>query len=317
MKPLLTVNELVQHMKEKGIRFELVSEEEAKDFLSNNNYFLKLAAYRSNYSKCVSGKRAGQYQNLDFGYLKELSTIDMHLRYLVLQMCLDIEHSLKVRLMDDISKNVNEDGYSIVKMYLAEEDTRFGILKAIHRHKSGEYCKDLIDKYYPYFPVWVLIELISFGDLLHFCQFYDKKYGSAVISTIDNKFFNIIRDLRNASAHSNCLMNKMLEKMEPTKQPDSEITEFVKNLSTSGTIKISKQSRAKYLNMNFPYNLVSLIYVYDQIIPELPKRKRYSEIKTFIDGRVTRNSDYFKSNPSITGVYGFLKKVVDNLNAVV
>lgn len=31
----------------------------------------------------------------------------------------------------------------------------------IHKHKSGEYCKNLIEKYYPYFPIWVLVELIS------------------------------------------------------------------------------------------------------------------------------------------------------------
>lgn len=98
MKPMLSTKELIEHMKEKGITFRETSEKEAMDFLENNNYYMKLAAYRANYEKCVEGKRKGMYQNLDFAYLQELSRLDMHLRHLVLEMCLDIEHAIKFGL---------------------------------------------------------------------------------------------------------------------------------------------------------------------------------------------------------------------------
>ena len=116
---------------------------------------MKLAAYRANYMKYEMGARAGQYRDLDFGYLKELSTLDMHLRYFVLQMCLDIEHAIKVQLIRQITQDENEDGYEAVKDFL-KEDENFYILKSISRQKSGEYCKNLIEKYYPYFPAWLL-----------------------------------------------------------------------------------------------------------------------------------------------------------------
>ena len=67
------------------------------------------------------------------------------------------------------------------------------------------------------FPIWVLVELISFGDLLHICRFYEKENNCTLIA--NNKFMNTVRDFRNAAAHSNCLMNKMTERMEETKQP--------------------------------------------------------------------------------------------------
>ena len=40
LKPMLGVDGLIAHSKEKGITFEIISEDEAKDYLGrNNNYF--------------------------------------------------------------------------------------------------------------------------------------------------------------------------------------------------------------------------------------------------------------------------------------
>lgn len=42
MKLLKTSDELILHMKIKGIKFDIVNEEDAKAFLQNNNYYMKL-----------------------------------------------------------------------------------------------------------------------------------------------------------------------------------------------------------------------------------------------------------------------------------
>ncbi len=304
MKKLLTVDELINHMKDKGITFKEVSEEDAKVFLQRNNYYMKLASYRANYEKCDSGKRAGQYKKLDFGYLQELSTIDMYLRYKIMEMCLDIEHAIKVRLIDDITSNTSEDGYDIVKKFIAKDDN-LRILKSIRSHKSGEYCKDLIGKYYPYFPAWVFVELISFGDLLYFCSFYEETYG---VQIVNNILMNTVRDMRNAAAHSNCILNKMSEKIEPTKQVNSEISKFIADMPD-----ISKTSRVNNLNDKFTNSFITLLYVYDSLMTESSKKKRYQELQKFLNNRVVKHKEYFRSNTKIVGVYHFHKKVIDNL----
>ena len=304
MKQLLSIDELIQHMKNRGITFNEISENDAKQFLQNNNYYMKLAAYRANYDKCDTGKRQGQYKKLDFGYLKELSTIDMYLRYIVMDMCLDIEHVIKVRLIKNITNNPSEDGYDIVRKFIAQDDN-LRILKNIRGHKSGEYCKDLIEKYYPYFPVWVFVELISFGDLLYFCSFYEKIYG---VQIINNKLINTVRDVRNAAAHSNCLLNKMTEKIDSTKQVNNEISSFI-----IGMKNISKTSRVNNLSYKFTNSFVTVLYVYDSLMNEIPKQKRYKEIQEFMNGRVVKNKQFFQSNSKIVGVYNFHKKVIDNL----
>lgn len=304
MKELLSIEELIDHMKSKGITFNEVSESDAKKFLQENNYYMKLAAYRANYEKCPAGKRAGKYKKLDFGYLKELSTIDMYLRYIIIDMCLDIEHAIKVKLINDITNNPLEDGYDIVRKFIAKDDN-LRILKNIRSHKSGEYCKDLIEKYYPYFPVWVFVELISFGDLLYFCSFYEEVYG---VKIVNNTLMNTVRDMRNAAAHSNCILNKMTERIDSTKQVNSDVTNFIKRISA-----ISKTSRVNNLNYKFTNNFITLLCVYDGLMIESSKQKRYKELQEFLDGRVVKNKSFFKSNSKIVGVYNFHKKVIDNL----
>lgn len=276
----MSTDELIEHMKKKGITFKFVTESDAKKFLEENNYYMKLASYRENYAKYSSGAKNGQYMNLDFAYLQELSTIDMHLRYLIMKMCLDIEHALKVSLISRVEKNPDEDGYELIRKFISYTNSKGQlqneyILKKIRGHKSSDYCKDLIEKYYPYFPVWVFVELISFGDLAYLTAFYDELYSDQIVN---NKFMNTVRDIRNASAHSNCLINKLFEPLNPGQQIDSIISNYIKGIST-----ISVAVRTKNLNYRTVYNFVSLLYVYETVVSDgILKLKRYQELKELL-----------------------------------
>lgn len=101
----------------------------------------------------------------------------------------------------------------------------------------------------------------------------------------------------------------MTERIDDTKQVNSDISNFVKQMSD-----ISKTSRVNNLNYKFTNNFITLLYVYDSLMTEKSKKKRYNELQEFIDGRVIKNKEYFKSNTKIVGVYNFHKKVIDNLN---
>lgn len=76
-----------------------------------------------------------------------------------------------------------------------------------------------------------------------------------------------------------------------------------------------RSSRVMFLHGLFTYNFVTLLYVYDSLMPDISKQKRYDQLKEFMETRVIRNKDYFVSNSKITSVYNFLKKVIDNLQA--
>ena len=76
---------------------------------------------------------------------------------------------------------------------------------------------------------------------------------------------------------------------------------------------ISKTSRVNNLSYKFTNSFVTVLYVYDSLMNEIPKQKRYKEIQEFMNGRVVKNKQFFQSNSKIIGVYNFHKKVIDNL----
>ena len=48
-----------------------------------------------------------------------------------------------------------EDGYDIIRRFITKYERS---CQNIQKHKSSEYCRELIEKYYPYFPAWVFVD---------------------------------------------------------------------------------------------------------------------------------------------------------------
>ena len=93
-KPKKTAAELIAMLRDsKGILFTRMNEATATAYLLEKNNYLRTASYRKNYDKRKDGPEAGTYIRLEFAFLTELSTIDMYLRFLLLKMCIDVEHA--------------------------------------------------------------------------------------------------------------------------------------------------------------------------------------------------------------------------------
>ena len=154
-----------------GIKFNIVSEEDAYQFLYESNYFFKIKAFCKNYPKYIqtNSSKKGQYINLEFAYIKELSTIDAIFRKIVLDMVLDVEHFMKVQLIRDISENENEDGYTIIDSFINTQ--RPYLIDEIKSKSKNSYSNELINKYKDQFAIWNFIEIITFGDFISLYEF--------------------------------------------------------------------------------------------------------------------------------------------------
>ena len=118
LKPMIKISNMVHYLKNKNIKFECCLEQDAERYLRENNNYFNVTSYKNNFVRYQCGELEGKYIDLDFAYLKDLSIIDYRVRLVLFKMIIDIEHYLKIRILNIIEEISDEDGYKIVNLYL-------------------------------------------------------------------------------------------------------------------------------------------------------------------------------------------------------
>lgn len=301
-KPKLNYAEQIQHMKSKGIQFNIMSEQDALQFLTNSNYYFKLKAFAKNYDKWFTGEQQGKYKDLEFACLVELSTLDMELRYLIIEMCLDIEHYLKMDLLRDVNENAQEDGYELVQRFFQYYPW---VKSDLEEKTQKSSCKDVIEKYIEDPAVWNIVEVISFGQ---FMQLYDLYYKIYPVKQNYRAYLGCVKFIRNAAAHNNCLLNSIKRPYSVGFEKSKKVTSEIAKIPN-----IKKSVSKRMFGNPVVHDFVALICAYDKIIKSIRvKQNRYQELNALINQRFIRHKDYFATNKAITETYDFAKIVVDN-----
>jgi len=186
LRPMMKVTDMVQYLKNKKIKFELISESEAEKYLKNNNNYYNVTSYKNNFERYLfDGKFVDEFIDLDFAYLKDMAIIDYRIRLLLFKMIIDIEHYLKMKILNTIEKIDEEDGYKIVNLYLEKDFNDKNYPKRIHnsifKKVGNEYYQKIFSKYdvdkdkkLENIPIWEFLEIITFGELVNFYDFYTK-----------------------------------------------------------------------------------------------------------------------------------------------
>lgn len=305
-RPKLTFEEQIKYLRDKkGIKFELVTEEEAIEFLKNNNYLFKIKAYGKNYSKYRNDypdkSKIGKYCDLDFAYLIELSTIDMYLREKILKLSLNIEHYLKVQLLKDVTNNTEEDGYKTVENFLS--GVRPDLEEIIIAKSSNSYCKELI-YHRNKFSIWDMVEVLSFGDFIELYTYYYSFYPCSTKNMSNN--LKSVQWLRNAAAHNNCIINHLGQEYCVDKINKSVLS------SISKIPGLSQKTCLKKMSNRPVHDFIVTLYVFNKVVSSNGvKYHTMKEIKELFDDRLIKNKDYFKNNLLIKTNYDFVKKIID------
>ena len=306
VKTKLSLDGQIEHLKEKGVLFNIMDEAEARDYLGQHNNYFKLTAYRKNYDKHPAGENKDKYINLEFAYLVDIAVIDMQLRYRIVHMALDLEHHTKLQLLRKMDE-YNEDGYQVVQDYIdsLDEKQRKIFDSEINRNKGNIYCGDIIAKYEGAFPIWAFIEIVPFGRLVAFYGFCADRFSD---KSMKDTFYRLLtcKEIRNASAHSNCILNNLKAKTAAHSTNAAVTSELMKIKGMNTNFRKNRMSNARI------QQVVTLLYTHkDMVESEGIKRSESEDLKKIME-RVDKNYDYYNTNPMIKGTFDFLKLVVDS-----
>lgn len=306
-KPMLAVPEQVAHLKEKGVSFELCSEEEAISFLDNRTYFFKVAAYRELFERRVGGARDGEYVNLDFAYLRELASVDRTLRYTLLPLTLDVEHFARVKLMREVTEREDEDGYSIVRDYMAslnhnERRRREGEINAL---AQDAYCGDLVTKYSlpDDMPLWVLLELISFGSFINLYLFCADRWGDSLMRD-EHYLLRQSKACRNAAAHSSDMVNGFA-RADATIGTNTLVSTALARAGVSKRVRTSKMRNSRL------QQITTVLYLHAQLVPEGTSKRIAGECVSRLKHEMAHVLDDLSGNDAVRSSFEFLIFLLD------
>ena len=305
-KPKLTVVEQIEHLKSKGVTFDLCSEEDARETLSDKTYYFKLAAYRVLFEKRIGGAHDGEYVGLDFGHLRDLAAIDHMLRYTLLPMTLDIEHFAKVKLMRNLTERPDEDGYSIVGEYLGSLskkslDIRNG---EIRRLENDRYSGDLVRRYDGAYPAWVFIELISFGGFIDFYRFCSLRWDDREMRK-EHYLLKQVKAIRNACAHSTAIVNGFAPGTPSNVRTPNEVAEALARIGLNKRARHSKMSNARV------QQIAMTAFAYRKLVKGTHSREM---CRTLVDSLIRRSeehSDWYARSDYFRSALAFLNRVFD------
>ncbi|GGC97897.1 Abi family protein [Enterococcus wangshanyuanii] len=276
--PKMTPKQLIQKMEKKGIKFDIMSKDEAEKRIKENTYYFKVGVYRYNFDKDQNGK----YKNLDFAYLDDLAIIDMRFRRILLNMSLDLEHSLKTLLNSVIVEDKSEDGYTIVQDFADRFKMDLSQIYGASKNKL-HYLKPINDKHSECTSIWVLFELMTFGDMSKFLEFF---FERTTIFKMRFKYparlIKYAKNVRNAAAHNNpVLINMRGNKISP----DSKIKQVGNKAGISPEIY-----RNRRVN-----DILCLFFLHDMYCSVGVKNHLINELEDF-SKRCRKNATYYKDN---------------------
>ena len=313
LKPMMSIDDMISSLKAKNIKFNYISEDEAKNYLMFNNSYYNVLSYEGNFMKYPSpaGKYEGMFIDLDFAYLKDMSIIDLRVRFLLLDMILDIEHYLKLRILNMMYAIDQEDGYRVVNLYLENDYNNEKRLHSSIRKKAfNSYYRKMFfdidmddDKKLEDIPIWDFLEIVTMGELVDFYDFFTRDYNLKE----ENKCIYILKEivkLRNAAGHNTNVLTDLGESDKP-QRPHMHVIRYLDRCGIRLRARYKKLSNSKIRQITYT------LYMFNKIVTsEGVKKKINKKINYLFYKRIPKNKDYYKNNDLLKSIYYYFDKII-------
>lgn len=222
LKPPLTYDEQIKKLKEEH-NLKIYNYEFAIKILKKVNYY-RLSGYGIGLKKSNNKEHYKDYVNIE--YLFNLYNFDRQFKNTLIRIIEEIEIELRTQIAYYLSikygsdvlmkennfiHKINKDGQTIYSTIIEN------LKKEIHRQKNTPFVNHHIKKYNGNFPIWVTVELMSFGklsSLFSILKNIDQKNIAKYYNTTPKYLKNWILclvEIRNICAHYMRLYNMPLK----------------------------------------------------------------------------------------------------------
>ena len=315
LRPKLTIDQQVAHLKSKGVMFKGCSETEAASYLNNVSSYTHSTCYRKLYPTKTSGPHTGEYIGLDFSALIALSSADRTLRSSLREICIDVEHFARQDLLRRCDAH-NEDGYSIVADYIAYSEAKGSTRLASTlrtRSASGkypdEYSGNLIAHYNDDLGAisdWALLEVVDFGTFVDFWLFCANRWEDKhMVET--HYILKSVKSLRNACSHNTCIINGFTASAAKSgfATPKSILLSM-----NEGGIGNCASRRNKMSNQRIA-QIAAALFSSSMFCTRPTTRERHAEAMRRVKEALDASFKFCPADGSLASYFSFLIKMID------
>ncbi len=192
-----------------GITFINISKTNAENLVQTDYSLDTLSDYCLLFDQYQKGPKTGQFINLDFSQLTLLADMDFQFSILLLEACLSIEHTLKIRLKNYFTENKN-----FYRLYEEYFYTNIDYIKKNYTADNNEIVCEHFQNDFSRIPDFkVFVDMLHFGTLVNFIFFV---YPKCEFLIFQNKInlewtLNDTKWIRNNVAHGNAILNRINE----------------------------------------------------------------------------------------------------------
>lgn len=220
-KDFKTYDQQIKKLQSRGLIFNDI--EEARKILKFGNYYKLINGYNDLFLDSNSQNEKYK-ENLHFSEIYSLFKFDEELRFIFFKRILSIENQIKAIIAYEFSKVHPGKSYLSTNCYNPVYDKSHELIKMIINLKNivtpNPHNKQSLDNRikhyntkYGFVPLWVLINLITFGNSSYFFKFMKPKEQNEVARSFlikPNNFNNYLKMLtivRNICAHNERLFS--------------------------------------------------------------------------------------------------------------
>ena len=222
-------------------------------------------------------------------------------------MTLDIGRFAKVRLMREVTERADEDGYSIVADYLESLSERNRSIreKEMERLKRDRYSGGMACKYDEEKPVWVLIELLSFGGFINFYLFCADRWKDQRMRS-ERYLLRQAQAVRNACVHSINIINGFEPSETSTIRTPREVALALDEMDIN-----RRARRAKMANPRVQ-QITMMAFAYREMVAGFHTREMCRGLVGALKYHAVEHADWYTNTDCVVSAYRFLAKVFDN-----